>query len=71
MKAEQVAALNIGFTPSGKDIGNARAVLKSEPEHSPMALTAASAVEWADACARRDQAATLAQSMEADKDDSR
>ena len=69
MKAEQVAALNAGFTPSAEDIRQARAVLDSEPAHTPAASIAANALAWSDACARRDQATALVRNMEASNDD--
>lgn len=59
MRAEQVAALNAGFTPSAEDVRQARAVLDSEPAHTPAASIATNTLEWSDACASREQAAIL------------
>ena len=69
MRAEQVAALNAGFTPSEDDVGSARAVLDSLPAHSPEAIIAASTIQRAEECARRDRAAALARNTETDTDD--
>ena len=59
MKAEQVAALNVGFTPSAEEVRQARAVLDSEPDHTPAAAIAANTLEWSEACALRDRATAL------------
>ncbi len=69
MRAEQVAALNAGFTPSSGEIRKAREVMDSEPNHSPLSAIAASVMEWADACARRERAATLIRSVETNEND--
>ena len=59
MNADQVAALNAGFTPSAEDVRQARTVADAEPAHSPMAAIAFNTLEWSDACALRDRAAAL------------
>ncbi len=69
MKAEQVAALNAGFTPSEDDVSGARSVLDSLPAHTPAAVIATSAVQWSDACASRDRAGALVRETEANTDD--
>ena len=51
MKAEQVAALNDGFTPSSDEIEQARQLTESE---GPDAAFAAQTLQWATACNHRD-----------------
>ncbi len=69
MRADQIAALNTGFTPSEDDISSARSVLGSLPAHTPAAIIAARAVQWYDACASRDRAGALVRNAEANTDD--
>ena len=69
MRADQVAALNTGFTPSADDVGNARAALGSLPAHSPKSRIAADILEWSEACARREQAAALVRNTGGNDDD--
>lgn len=69
MKADQVAALNLGFTPSAEDVNLALTVLESEPAHTPVAAISANTLEWSDACALRDRSAALARNMGGDNDD--
>ena len=69
MRADQVAALNTGFTPSADDVGSARAVLDSLPAHTSSAIIAANTVQWSDTCVSRDRAGTLVRNAEADTDD--
>ena len=69
MRAEQVAALNAGFTPSDEDARQARAVLDSEPAHAPAAVIAANTLGWSDACARRDRATALVRDTGGHDDD--
>ena len=69
MKAEQVAALNAGFTPSAAEVAHARAVLDAEPAHTSAAAIAANTLEWSDACALRDRAAALVLNTRNNDDD--
>ena len=69
MTAEQVGALNAGFTPSEDEVSAARSVLDSLPTHTSTAIIAASAVRWSDACASRDRAGALVRETEANTDD--
>lgn len=69
IRADQVAALNTGFTPSEDDVGNARAALESLPVHSPKARIAADTLEWSEACALREQAAALVRNTGGNDDD--
>ena len=54
MKADQVAALNAGFTPSDEEVSHARAVLDSEPAPTTAAAIATWVLDWSEACARRE-----------------
>lgn len=67
--AEQVAALNTGFTPSTDDVSHARAVLDSEPAHTTAAAIAANTLNWSEACARREQATALVRNAGGNDDD--
>lgn len=67
--AEQVAALNTGFTPSADDVSHARAVLDSEPAHTTAAAIATWVLKWSEACARREQAAALVRNTGGNDDD--
>ena len=69
MKAEQVAALNTGFTPSADDVSHARTVLDSEPAHTTAATIATWVLEWSEACARREQATALVRNTGGNDDD--
>ncbi len=69
MKAEQVAALNAGFTPSSEDVSHARAVLESMPSPTPAAAIAENTLEWSNDCALRDQAAALVRNTGGNDDD--
>ena len=69
MKADQVAALNTGFTPSADDLSHARAVLDSEPAHTTAAAIATWVLEWSEACTRREQAAVLVRNTGGNDDD--
>ena len=69
MRAEQVAALNAGFTPSEEDVSRARGVLESAPSHTHAAAIAENTLEWSDACAGRDRAAALVRDTGGHNDD--
>ena len=69
MAADQVGALNAGFSPTEYDVRSARAVLDSLPAHTPASIIAANTIQWSDACASRDRAGALVRNSEADTDD--
>ena len=68
MKADQVAALNVGFTPSADEVRRARTIADAGPVHTPVASIASNTLEWSDACALRDRTAILVRNMR-DNDD--
>ncbi len=69
MNDGQVAALNAGFTPAAEDIRRARAVLDAEPAHTPVSAIAAHTLQWSQACALRDKAATRLRNTEDNDND--
>ena len=69
MRADQVVALNTGFTPSADDVSHARAALGSLPAHTPKSRIAANTIQWSGACARREQAAALVRDTGGNDDD--
>ena len=69
MTADQVGALNTGFTPSEDDLSSAREVMDSLPAHTTAAIIAANTIQWFDACASRDRAGSLVRNSEADAND--
>lgn len=68
MKANQVAALNAGFTPSAEEVRRARTVTDAEPAHTPAATIASNTLKWSESCTRRDQTRELVRNTEADTD---
>ena len=59
MRAHQADALNRGFTPSDAEVSQAREVIGSEPNHSPMAGITADLIAWSQACQHRDDSKSL------------
>ena len=69
MKANQVAALNSGFSPSDEQVRQARAVMDVEPAHTPVRAIASNTLEWSAACVLRDRAAARVRNTRDDDED--
>lgn len=59
MRADQVEALNLGFTPSASEIERHSASLQANESSTPFAEISSGVIAWADACAARDEVGEL------------
>ena len=59
MRANQVEALNLGFTPSASEIERHSASLQANDSATPFAEISSGVIAWADACATRDEVGDL------------
>jgi citrate lyase subunit beta/citryl-CoA lyase len=59
MRANQVKALNRGFTPSASEIESYSVSLQADDSTPPLAEIASGVITWANSCAARDEAGEL------------